>query len=48
VLITTTNGKDEWATVGVQENIVAASWNALVEAVTYGLLRLEQGERPKL
>jgi 2-isopropylmalate synthase len=41
VLITTTDGKDEWSTVGVQENIVAASWNALVEAVTYGLLRLE-------
>jgi 2-isopropylmalate synthase len=48
VLITTTDGKDDWATVGVQENIVAASWNALVEAVTYGLLRLEQGERPEL
>jgi len=42
VLIRTTDGKDEWATVGVQENIVAASWNALVEAVTYGLLRLER------
>src|SRR6185312_4318805 len=34
VLITTSDGKNEWATVGVQENIVAASWNALVEAVT--------------
>jgi 2-isopropylmalate synthase len=33
--------RDSWATVGVQENIVGASWNALVEAVTYGLLRLE-------
>jgi 2-isopropylmalate synthase len=42
VLISTTDGKEEWATVGVQENIVAASWNALVEAVTYGLLRLER------
>jgi 2-isopropylmalate synthase len=42
VLIRTTDGKDEWTTVGVQENIVAASWDAMVEAVTYGLLRLEQ------
>jgi 2-isopropylmalate synthase len=41
VLITTSDGRDSWATVGVQENIVGASWNALVEAVTYGLLRLE-------
>ena len=41
VLIRTTNGKDEWTTVGVQENIVAASWDAMVEAVTYGLLRLD-------
>jgi 2-isopropylmalate synthase len=43
VLITMSDGHDAWATVGVQENIVGASWNALVEAVTYGLLRLEGG-----
>ena len=30
---------DSWSTVGVDENIVAASWHALEEAVTYGLLR---------
>ncbi|HEV2638621.1 MAG TPA: citramalate synthase [Actinocrinis sp.] len=41
VLITTSDGKNEWTTVGVQESIVAASWNALAEAVNYGLLRLE-------
>ena len=28
-----------WSTVGVDENIIAASWQALEEAVTYGLLR---------
>jgi len=28
-----------WSTVGVDENIIAASWHALEEAVTYGLLR---------
>ena len=27
------------STVGVDENIIAASWQALEEAVTYGLLR---------
>jgi 2-isopropylmalate synthase len=30
---------DTWSTVGVDENIIAASWHALEEAVTYGLLR---------
>jgi 2-isopropylmalate synthase len=28
-----------WSTVGVDENIIAASWQALEEAVTYALLR---------
>jgi 2-isopropylmalate synthase len=28
-----------WSTVGVDENIIAASWHALAEAVTYALLR---------
>ncbi|MFL6115304.1 MAG: citramalate synthase [Catenulispora sp.] len=38
VLITTSDGAAEWATVGVGENVIAASWQALVDAVTYGLL----------
>jgi 2-isopropylmalate synthase len=39
VLIETTDGDVNWSTVGVEENIVAASWTAIVDAVTYGLLR---------
>ncbi|MEU0603848.1 alpha-isopropylmalate synthase regulatory domain-containing protein, partial [Streptomyces sp. NPDC006393] len=39
VLISTTDGRDEWSTVGVAENVIAASWSALEEAYTYGLLR---------
>jgi 2-isopropylmalate synthase len=39
VLIGTSDGEDTWSTVGVEENIVAASWTAIVDAVTYGLLR---------
>ncbi|MFE7172522.1 citramalate synthase [Streptomyces sp. NPDC057616] len=39
VLISTTDGQDEWSTVGVAENVIAASWQALEEAYTYGLLR---------
>jgi 2-isopropylmalate synthase len=38
VLIDTSNGEREWTTVGVSENIIEASWEALVEAYLYGLL----------
>ena len=37
VLIETTDGKDAWVTVGVGANIIEASWQALVDAFTYGL-----------
>ena len=41
VLITSGDGTDgDWSTVGVHENIIAASWQALAEAVTYCLLRV--------
>ncbi|MQA88294.1 MAG: citramalate synthase [Streptosporangiales bacterium] len=39
VLIESGDGEAEWGTVGVDENIIAASWDALADAVTYGLLR---------
>jgi 2-isopropylmalate synthase len=39
VLIESTGDGDTWSTVGVDENIIAASWHALEEAVTYCLLR---------
>jgi 2-isopropylmalate synthase len=39
VLIETSDGEDAWVTVGVGHNIVAASWEALRDAVTYGLRR---------
>jgi len=38
VLIDTSNGEREWTTVGVSENIIEASWEALTEAYLYGLL----------
>ena len=37
VLITTTDGVREWTTVGVHDNIVEASWHALVDALTYAV-----------
>ena len=39
VLIESGDGSATWSTVGVDENVIAASWQALDEAVTYGLLR---------
>jgi 2-isopropylmalate synthase len=45
VLVETSDGEGEWSTVGVHENIIAASAMALNDAVTYGLLR--QGRKPE-
>jgi len=42
VLIETRNGEHDWTTVGVHENVIAASWTALEDSLEYGLLR-EQG-----
>jgi 2-isopropylmalate synthase len=39
VLVETSDGVTEWDTVGVHENVIAASWQALEEAYTTGLLR---------
>lgn len=42
VLIGTSDGIDSWSTVGVHENVIAASWRALEDAVKYGLLRRDR------
>ena len=39
VLVSMSDGSGEWSTVGVADNIIAASWQALDDAYTYGLLR---------
>lgn len=44
VVITTADDAGTWGTVGVSENIIEASWNALVDSVEYGLVRA--GARP--
>ena len=38
VLIDSTNGHRTWTTMGVSENIIEASWQALVDSITYALL----------
>lgn len=39
VFIETSDGKQSWGTVGVNKNIIEASWDALVDAITYGLMK---------
>jgi 2-isopropylmalate synthase len=41
VLIDSTDGRDNWGSVGVGVNVVEASWEALVDSISYGLLRRE-------
>jgi 2-isopropylmalate synthase len=38
VLLDSTDGAREWTTIGVSENIIEASWQALVDSLVYGLL----------
>jgi 2-isopropylmalate synthase len=39
VLIETTDGEVAWVTVGVGANVIEASWEALVDGLTFGLRR---------
>jgi 2-isopropylmalate synthase len=43
VLVETAGGRHDWTTVGVHENVVEASWHALVDALVYGLSRRPAG-----
>ncbi|MEG0990448.1 MAG: citramalate synthase [Gordonibacter sp.] len=40
VVITTRDKQGSWGTIGVSENIIEASWNALVDSIEYGLIRM--------
>jgi 2-isopropylmalate synthase len=39
VMLTSADADGEWTTVGVSDDIVTASWEALTDGVAYGLLR---------
>ena len=41
VLLDTTNGEKTWTTIGVSENIIEASWQALVDSIVYGLMNTQ-------
>jgi len=42
VIIESTDGVDTWGTVGVSENIIEASWEALVDSVEFKLFKDEE------
>lgn len=42
VVIESTDGKERWGTVGVSENVIEASWEALSDSMEYKLMRAEE------
>ncbi|MDD3520440.1 MAG: citramalate synthase [Actinomycetota bacterium] len=42
VLIESTDGEKSWGTIGVSENIIEASWEALSDSIVYGLNHIEK------
>ena len=45
VLIETADDRGTWQTVGVGANIVEASWQALCDGLTFGLMRVDVPRR---
>jgi 2-isopropylmalate synthase len=43
VLVDTTDGQRTWTTIGVSENIIEASWQALYDSIVFGLLHSGEG-----
>jgi 2-isopropylmalate synthase len=41
VLVDTTDGQRTWTTIGVSENIIEASWQALFDSIVFGLLHAD-------
>jgi len=46
VLIESSDGRETWGTVGVSENVIQASWQALVDSIDYKLMRDEERAGP--
>jgi 2-isopropylmalate synthase len=46
VLLDSSDGEREWGSIGVSENIIEASWEALVDSLEYAFQPREQGPAP--
>jgi 2-isopropylmalate synthase len=42
VLLDASDGEDSWGSIGVSENIIEASWEALVDSIEYGMVRSQK------
>ena len=42
VLLDASDGDETWGSIGVSENVVEASWEALVDSIEYGMVRSQQ------
>jgi 2-isopropylmalate synthase len=45
VLLDASDGHDTWGAIGVHENVIEASWDALVDSLEAGMLRGRDGHR---
>jgi len=45
VLVESTDGRENWTTIGVSTDIINASWQALVDAMEYKLLRDQEAKQ---
>jgi len=46
VLIQSQDADEDWSTIGVSENIIEASWQALLDSVEYKLLK-DSNKKPQ-
>jgi 2-isopropylmalate synthase len=46
VQIESRDSREIWSTIGVSENVIEASWQALVDSVQYKLSRAPAGQEP--
>jgi len=42
VLLDASDGEGSWGSIGVSENIIEASWEALVDSIEYGMVRSQK------
>jgi 2-isopropylmalate synthase len=42
VLLDASDGEESWGSIGVSENIIEASWEALVDSIEYGMVRSQK------
>jgi 2-isopropylmalate synthase len=46
VLIDSSDGHESWGAIGVSENVIEASWEALVDSLVYGVRRAARTQAP--